>query len=842
MATTTLIVGPGGCGKSHRLDEVARAHDGPVERVRGSLVEQDTEFGALRGLIGPTPVGSDAAPPDHHAAADRLVESAGADALIVVDDLHLLDPRSLAAVAALVGRRDGPSVALAARPSQRTEVAVCLDSVGRTATVERVGPLDESSLAALLAAHSGRAVGTELATDLHRATGGVARWAVPLHDRLDERGVVAAAESVLVDPVSAEVRRTDDAAGAIAELIALAPELPDDVWARACDLDVSAVRRALDSLAIGGIVDGATGIMYPAVSAALRAGTTRPRRRELHERLAAAVVDRGGEIVDAATHLLSAGSTGPDAAVIFERAGDELRFRDPTAALDWYDEAAAAGGLGAAGEVGRAEAQVAGGGPPGSLGPSTVVGDERPRLVAVRAVDEARELRTARAADLFDAITAENDASHPGWSRSAIVRTVQVLRSAAFPSVDVSGAEAGAGAVTAVAVDPLDAVADLADRLTTACDSHAADPQASGARFAHAAEALERLEAPLVVPDSPHAVGALHLTSVGDTSGAALLLDRATRTDAGGPVLRTRHALLAAWVELRRGRYERAVAVLRSPPEVHVARDRLVLASIGAGIARRNGDIARLRDAWSTAEPLLLAGSGDLFHLEVLGELLLAAERLGHRERSEPVRRALAEGTADRSHAWHVPDRWLSVQLAVEADDADAVGRAAGGLRDAVERRRHHDALVAAADAWTVVIEGDPAALDADRIEAAAQGLADRDLPWEASRLVGQAAIRVDDAAVARRLLERARQLHRSVDDGDDAAVADAGLSEREVEIARLVVDGLTHKEIGSQLYISPKTVEHHVARIRRKVQATTRAEMLATLRHLLPTAAAVGE
>ena len=61
-------------------------------------------------------------------------------------------------------------------------------------------------------------------------------------------------------------------------------------------------------------------------------------------------------------------------------------------------------------------------------------------------------------------------------------------------------------------------------------------------------------------------------------------------------------------------------------------------------------------------------------------------------------------------------------------------------------------------------------------------------------------------------------------------------LSDRELEIARGVVDGLTHKEIGAQLYISPKTVEHHVARIRRKVQAGSRAEMLAILRDLVGT------
>ena len=56
-------------------------------------------------------------------------------------------------------------------------------------------------------------------------------------------------------------------------------------------------------------------------------------------------------------------------------------------------------------------------------------------------------------------------------------------------------------------------------------------------------------------------------------------------------------------------------------------------------------------------------------------------------------------------------------------------------------------------------------------------------------------------------------------------------LSEREQTVAQYVVDGLTHKEIGAQLYISPKTVEHHVAKIRQKLGASTRAEMLAALK-----------
>ena len=59
-------------------------------------------------------------------------------------------------------------------------------------------------------------------------------------------------------------------------------------------------------------------------------------------------------------------------------------------------------------------------------------------------------------------------------------------------------------------------------------------------------------------------------------------------------------------------------------------------------------------------------------------------------------------------------------------------------------------------------------------------------------------------------------------------------MSERERQVARGVLDGRTHREIGAQLYISAKTVEHHVARIRQKLGAGSRAELLAAIREQL--------
>jgi DNA-binding CsgD family transcriptional regulator len=65
-------------------------------------------------------------------------------------------------------------------------------------------------------------------------------------------------------------------------------------------------------------------------------------------------------------------------------------------------------------------------------------------------------------------------------------------------------------------------------------------------------------------------------------------------------------------------------------------------------------------------------------------------------------------------------------------------------------------------------------------------------------------------------------------------AVPDATLSAREQEIARRVLTGLTYKEIGAQLFISAKTVEHHMARIRRRLGAQSRRELFGQLRAML--------
>jgi two-component system, NarL family, response regulator NreC len=52
-------------------------------------------------------------------------------------------------------------------------------------------------------------------------------------------------------------------------------------------------------------------------------------------------------------------------------------------------------------------------------------------------------------------------------------------------------------------------------------------------------------------------------------------------------------------------------------------------------------------------------------------------------------------------------------------------------------------------------------------------------------------------------------------------------LTEREVEVLRLIALGHTNADIGNQLYLSVRTVESHRAHIQQKLRRTSRAELV---------------
>jgi DNA-binding NarL/FixJ family response regulator len=51
------------------------------------------------------------------------------------------------------------------------------------------------------------------------------------------------------------------------------------------------------------------------------------------------------------------------------------------------------------------------------------------------------------------------------------------------------------------------------------------------------------------------------------------------------------------------------------------------------------------------------------------------------------------------------------------------------------------------------------------------------------------------------------------------------GLTRRQLEVARLIADGLTNKEIAHKLYLSTRTVDMHVANILDRLDCRSRSE-----------------
>jgi DNA-binding CsgD family transcriptional regulator len=189
------------------------------------------------------------------------------------------------------------------------------------------------------------------------------------------------------------------------------------------------------------------------------------------------------------------------------------------------------------------------------------------------------------------------------------------------------------------------------------------------------------------------------------------------------------------------------------------------------------------------------------------------------------------------SPVWSAHVHWAGIQQGILLSRPAELTPYARALVAAGHGSRVAAAMARAGRVWTAVLGG---SVDPDAVESAADALAEVGLAWDGARLAGHGASRTDDRRIAARLLARARELHptdatRRPAGGDQpATAADDLLSERELEVARLVVQGRTYAEIGAAIFISPRTAEHHIAHIRRRLGATSRSDLIGKLRALL--------
>jgi DNA-binding CsgD family transcriptional regulator len=267
-------------------------------------------------------------------------------------------------------------------------------------------------------------------------------------------------------------------------------------------------------------------------------------------------------------------------------------------------------------------------------------------------------------------------------------------------------------------------------------------------------------------------------------------------------------------------------------------------------LARRSNDLAALVNTWPAAVDALVRRPADLFGLLPLGEIAVAAARLDEASRVASALEqatALLEGLGDPV-LWSAPHHWYGIQVAIVAERPDWLARHARALAAAARDSHYARVLAEAARVWLQVLA---ARVDPPAVERAARRLAGVGMAWDGARLVSHAAARTPDRSSMVGLLQLARSL-RPPRSAETAAQQPAGaaprrppaavpttaakplLSARELEVARLVVEGRTYREIAERLYISPKTVEHHVARMRQRLGLSTRGELLAHLRGLL--------
>jgi DNA-binding NarL/FixJ family response regulator len=89
-----------------------------------------------------------------------------------------------------------------------------------------------------------------------------------------------------------------------------------------------------------------------------------------------------------------------------------------------------------------------------------------------------------------------------------------------------------------------------------------------------------------------------------------------------------------------------------------------------------------------------------------------------------------------------------------------------------------------------------------------------------------EAAARAIESSAAAGLFdpECARAVVVAADERPSSTRWPEGLSDREVEVLRLVARGMSNREVAAELAISRRTAEHHVQHIYAKIGASTRA------------------
>ncbi len=816
-----VIEGPGGTGKTALLAGVADSY-----RAAG------------------LPVVDLASDPSPNIAAGRFA--------LLVDDAERLPPATLDHVRALA-ERGGGVVAVALRPWPRpAALTELLHALGGERRYVSLGPVDRSTVQGWARERFGGSLPPDLLDAVVTSTGGLPALVEPLLRSLAQTRPAAAPDGRLPMPDQVlDVVRT--ALGQVAEdtralmlAVATGAPLETEVLAELLAVPPDRVGELLGDARSSGLLLG-SGALVPLAARVL--GETAPPElvRDLRRRLLDLLVARGDSPVGLARRLAADRVRDARAAQLLERQADLALRSDPAAARELLDAAVACGSPAPTVGARRALAAALAGDFDAALRwADAVLCDEtapdRPRAAGVAATVLAHRGLPAHSAQLY---------------RLAGPQRAGAVALALLSSGAAAEAEAALASPRDTAELPtlLSGCEELMARgvlqSLRAGEDAGADISAALSTLSRAAALVEPVGRTALLQETPAALAALVALHCGELGVAESGLERAVAADTGGAPSRARHLLLLAWAAMLRGRLNRAREYLlraQDPEHGLEPRDDLHLQALDVGLARRSGDAPGLAAAWVRAREALLRYPIDLFSLLPLGELMIAGARLGEGDRIAP-NVADAQALLARlgsPELWATPLHWSGAQAAILVDDPVALRPHATALVAAARTSPYAANLARAGRCWLRVLTGD---IDAASVEATAQDLGAVGLAWDGSRLAGQAAARTLDPRARTALLSCARSLAEAHDldatapassaphgtgtgPGGGSSPAGTGrLSEREREVARLVVAGQTYREVGAQLFISAKTVEHHVSRMRQRLGASSRSDLLARLR-----------
>lgn len=382
---------------------------------------------------------------------------------------------------------------------------------------------------------------------------------------------------------------------------------------------------------------------------------------------------------------------------------------------------------------------------------------------------------------------------------------------------------------------------------TGLCGSLSSDTQRSLDDLVRASDMYTSSRRDTPLPEDPAVLAALAAINLGELLVAQSVLDDAIGSRHAARWAHNRLILWRAWVELQRELPRDAEASLQEAASRGSLnpRDRLLAQAVSLGITRRHGETSALEPAWRRAHDALRRARFDLYSLLPLSEFTVTAARVGEFERIRPHLEA-AQSLLSRlgePPLWSASLHWAAFHASILLGSPREMAPHARALLSAAPHSPLAAKMAQAGRVWTDVLTGD---IHPDAIEDAATGLASVGLAWDGARLASYGASKSDDRRVIARLLARARQLHprdktepptttgvTAVDGSEQEPRTRGGevLSAREHEVALLVLEGKTYAEIGEAIFISPRTAEHHIASIRRRLGATSRSDLIARLR-----------